>query len=104
MRISDWSSDVCSSDLRGASSWAASVPCAEVGEQAGDQLGLLLTQHPNDLFLGEPAFLHRPSPGDRWGDWGPTVIEGVAAPIGMRSEERRVGKECVGTCRTRWWP
>src|SRR3546814_11206356 len=23
---------------------------------------------------------------------------------GYRSEERRVGKECVGTCRSRWWP
>src|SRR3546814_16887684 len=23
---------------------------------------------------------------------------------GMRSEERRVGKECVSTCRSRWWP
>src|SRR3546814_17502281 len=22
----------------------------------------------------------------------------------MRSEERRVGKECVSTCRSRWWP
>src|SRR3546814_11632616 len=22
----------------------------------------------------------------------------------LRSEERRVGKECVSTCRTRWWP
>src|SRR3546814_5401960 len=25
------------------------------------------------------------------------------APVG-RSEERRVGKECVSTCRSRWWP
>src|SRR3546814_11648743 len=24
--------------------------------------------------------------------------------VGIRSEERRVGKECVGTCRSRWWP
>src|SRR3546814_15856045 len=22
----------------------------------------------------------------------------------VRSEERRVGKECVSTCRSRWWP
>src|SRR3546814_20598194 len=28
------------------------------------------------------------------------VLEGVMA----RSEERRVGKACVGTCRSRWWP
>src|SRR3546814_14496115 len=24
--------------------------------------------------------------------------------VGLRSEERRVGKECVSTCRSRWWP
>src|SRR3546814_16373046 len=28
----------------------------------------------------------------------------VAQSIGQRSEERRVGKECVSTCRSRWWP
>src|SRR3546814_13222814 len=26
------------------------------------------------------------------------------APAFVRSEERRVGKECVGTCSSRWWP
>src|SRR3546814_14745154 len=25
-------------------------------------------------------------------------------PENVRSEERRVGKECVSTCRSRWWP
>src|SRR3546814_13922572 len=28
----------------------------------------------------------------------------LAAPDGLRSEERRVGKECVSTCRSRWSP
>src|SRR3546814_17201227 len=28
----------------------------------------------------------------------------ATADIGRRSEERRVGKECVGTCRSRWSP
>src|SRR3546814_1691837 len=31
------------------------------------------------------------------------VFEGDGK-IRVRSEERRVGKECVSTCRTRWWP
>src|SRR3546814_8778660 len=90
MRISDWSSDVCSSDLPAILRLPAveclladPVPAADLRRR---RPGLLLTQHPDDLFLGEPALLHRPSPRDRWGDWGPTVIEGVAAPIGMRSE------------------
>src|SRR3546814_13697855 len=56
------------------------VPAADLRSR---RPGILLTQHPAVLFLGEPALLHRPSPRDRWGDWGPTVIEGVAAPIGM---------------------
>src|SRR3546814_16646183 len=28
---------------------------------------------------------------------------GDGSPLGIRSEERRVGKECVSTCRYRWW-
>src|SRR3546814_14407493 len=31
-------------------------------------------------------------------------IQMVRSIVGMRSEERRVGKECVGTCRSRWSP
>src|SRR3546814_12100228 len=29
---------------------------------------------------------------------------GIAMLKDARSEERRVGKECVSTCRSRWWP
>src|SRR3546814_15055744 len=34
----------------------------------------------------------------------PVVIFQYAASPYERSEERRVGKECVSTCRFRWWP
>src|SRR3546814_1454967 len=64
MRISDWSSDVCSSDL------------ADGGPRRGAW-----------LRAGEAA-------ADRVRD----------QPDGRRSEERRVGKECVSTCRSRWSP
>src|SRR3546814_19733294 len=33
-----------------------------------------------------------------------SAIRGAMAHFGMRSEERRVGKECVSTCRFRWAP
>src|SRR3546814_19502497 len=40
-----------------------------------------------------------------------TIVGSVASPdcleyrvVGIRSEERRVGKECVSTCRSRWSP
>src|SRR3546814_1679835 len=75
MRISDWSSDVCSSDL---------------GRQAGrDRIrwAALLAGHGGGGGRG-PA---------RLGDHG-------AQDRPRRSEERRVGKECVSTCRSRWSP
>src|SRR3546814_2400199 len=61
MRISDWSSDVCSSDLLGVSD-----PVLDVAREL-EQIAL------NDEYF-------------------------------IRSEERRVGKECVSTCRSRWSP
>src|SRR3546814_19435853 len=80
MRISDWSSDVCSSDLpcrRGQPGPVQQRLPAEVsGEDAGQQRGARLR-----VEVGEPE----------------------AFP-GARSEERRVGKECVSTCRSRWSP
>src|SRR3546814_8719649 len=84
MRISDWSSDVCSSDLRG-------------------RLEVL------PVLLGQPH------------EAADVPDAAVRVPIGVRhrcdngglggsdrheerSEERRVGKECVSTCRSRWSP
>src|SRR3546814_14895908 len=99
MRISDWSSDVCSSDL----------PSWELFEQQ--------PPHYLDEVLG-PGTLHiaiEAAAGFGWDRW----IEPGGAFIGMRgfgasapakelfekrSEARRVGKECVRTCRPRWSP
>src|SRR3546814_21177591 len=97
MRISDWSSDVCSSDLT-----AAFLYGGPVAEPA----------------LGPSAFMYRASARynpeapitHHWFDsthitYG-VITAGVAAPRWQmetsRSEERRVGKECVSTCRSRW--
>src|SRR3546814_12774755 len=72
MRISDWSSDVCSSDL------------------AGVAAGL----RPNGRRRHQ-----------RRGHGGGVRAGGVGGDHpGRRSEERRVGKECVSTCRSRWSP
>src|SRR3546814_8933625 len=64
MRISDWSSDVCSSDL-GLLSFVLPASAAAQG--------------------------------------APIIVTGTGLPD-TRSEERRVGKECVSTCRSRWSP
>src|SRR3546814_3077613 len=87
MRISDWSSDVCSSDLEGG--------LARPGRP-----------HDRDRFAGYD--LKREI--DKCGEIRPGRVEGrhliKADPalrgLRQRSEERRVGKECVSTCRSRW--
>src|SRR3546814_12071441 len=96
MRISDWSSDVCSSDLVDRGFWK--VLAAAVPE--------LLELHEDEVpDLDEPvAFLVRAARRAA-GDLRAVVVEDLAArAAGARSEERRVGKECVSTCRSRWSP
>src|SRR3546814_12099269 len=113
MRISDWSSDVCSSDL----------PLVEIHPDDGSRLGLTdgglarvetpqgdslyrvtfhAGQRPGELFVpihwtdrtssgGRPGFLPRP------------LVAPVSGPPGFtsRSEERRVGDEWVSTWKIR---
>src|SRR3546814_6509605 len=83
MRISDWSSDVCSSDLLGKA---------------------LAREHGITVVCG----VH-----ERDGDYSRGTLYNTVVTIGAdgrllnrhrRSEERRVGKECVSTCRSRWSP
>src|SRR3546814_17302963 len=87
MRISDWSSDVCSSDLEGE---AHEVPPAVgIDVDAGRRRHADLCQH---------ALAERLAVVGQRRD-GRVDVEGAA---GRRSEEDRVGKECVSTCRSRW--
>src|SRR3546814_13036798 len=98
MRIGDWSSVVCSSDL---------LPFAVALERSGGV----------DLAADFLLYL-----AGSWGTHGQlgvlflaTIVLGIAisgtatavlmGPIALgRSEERRVGKACVSTCRSRWSP
>src|SRR3546814_2793463 len=100
MRISDWSSDVCSSDLADAAvqihsrkagpanvdaQWLAPGPDQHIGQQrpiGGVALGI-------DMIAGRLSL----NPRDK-----------IPEANAKRSEERRVGKECVSTCRSRWSP
>src|SRR3546814_2009739 len=76
MRISDWSSDVCSSDL-------AAVGVAE--SQQAPVIAVLA------FVAGDGFDMQRPAQ--------PFIERQILA---ARSEERRVGKECVSKCRSRW--
>src|SRR3546814_14964312 len=119
MRISDWSSDVCSSDPYRelffkteeefrevntgnvqttyilepfARNTAAAVACAalQVQQKYGDE-ALLLVLAADHLIADQAAF-------------GKAVQRAAELAQQGRSEERRVGKECVSTCRSRRSP
>src|SRR3546814_9718530 len=47
---------------------------------------------------------HAHTLAEQTGLYGAIIVEPKQAPAARRSEERRVGKECVSTCRSRWWP
>src|SRR3546814_12586379 len=95
MRISDWSSDVCSSDLQNAAR-------TEHALQATLQ-----------SFIG-PIEQDRPHRGDinvlapeaalSFAEKMLEIFRPSALKLQQRSEERRVGNECVSTCRSRWSP
>src|SRR3546814_6709266 len=99
MRISDWSSDVCSSDLlREAAAALVDLGQHQVRLDVFGIVGNTGLQAP-----GQQRNLFRPAGvavGERHvRQVGGAELEVEAEP---RSEERRVGKECVRTCRSRW--
>src|SRR3546814_3092417 len=92
-RISDWSSDVCSSDL------------ALRRLVGGFDLGLQVVVFRGRGFeLGFRLFESRDLSVERSqeGPGGAQFLLRLLQIAGGRSEERRVGKECVSTCRSRW--
>src|SRR3546814_15112349 len=97
MRISDWSSDVCSSDLM--ATWPVKARSRRLGEKrARRPLGLAaVSVGLTTALVLAGAMPAMAAPGDR------AEAEGQFLS-GGRSEERRVGKECVSTCRSRWSP
>src|SRR3546814_12339753 len=116
MRISDWSSDVCSSDLLPRLDVHLAGCRIDVRKQPGLEIGI------------DPGAGDQPAAGDGVArilefDRGAQLVGGDDALVDQhlakrldhhliagkglilgRSEERRVGKECVSTCRSRWSP
>src|SRR3546814_12575814 len=97
MRISDWSSDVCSSDLRflRLHGWMPGLPVFAPATLPRDPQAMVVGGlHPSYDWtqLQSQGAKARPQPGNQ------------PAKLSTTSEERRVGKECVSTCRSRWSP
>src|SRR3546814_19400768 len=97
MRISDWSSDVCSSDLSQLNNYTL-APIDE--ERISEAAGVNSASGSFGLSFGLAAA-------------GGVLLATLslaftnltnASPVIPRSEERRVGKACVSTCRSRWSP
>src|SRR3546814_2881841 len=103
MRISDWSSDVCSSDLAAAPGQERTSALPPVGvdppkrvrvqhlraaKENGEKLTMLTAYDLPTARIFDAAGIDMLLVGDSYG----------------RSEERRVGKECVSKCRSRWPP
>src|SRR3546814_15362108 len=103
MRISYWSSDVCSSDLQlmnnlaNACNAPYSVPHLVVDSFS---LSLRIVERTDAFSFAFSRYAAAPEFDETfrvWHGWEP-----VPPPPPRRSEERRVGKECVSTCRARW--
>src|SRR3546814_21074231 len=101
MRISDWSSDVCSSDLS----------FEPLGQDVGADARKIHAEIAEPLWAQHQLAHHqqRPSFADEIKRMRRTTGVFIAAARGdlrrsyfSRSEERRVGKECVSPCRSRW--
>src|SRR3546814_13693322 len=122
MRISDWSSDVCSSDLfarnfdeyriifdgpvRGLSEGGEvqfnGIPVGEITRISLDP------RNPNRVLAGvrlredTPVRVDSTAATESQGITGGSYIQISAGTPSKRTEESRVGKECVSTCRCRW--
>src|SRR3546814_15077498 len=93
MRISDWSSDVCSSDLIATLTPKVSADTKRLAtrdnlDAAGDKFEAIFT----GMMLKSM----------RAAKLADDLFDSKA--LDTRSEERRVGNECVSTCRSRWSP
>src|SRR3546814_18274739 len=108
MRISDWSSDVCSSDLPKAELDA--IAAGKGAQYRMESLGDVPVNFLSDVDTtggnsGSPTLNAK---GELVGLLFDGNYESLSAgwifnpELTRRSEERRVGKECVSTCRSRW--
>src|SRR3546814_18522218 len=96
MRISDWSADVCSSDLVRINLLAVTI--VHLGFASAGMLAKMIRQDRGlcRFVSSRLGYLAKTT----------TLAANGVTELGeaARSEERRVGKECVSTCRSRWSP
>src|SRR3546814_18111360 len=117
MRISDWSSDVCSSDLLTRHLQAFANRCGLATRQRIPLMGLHVPHFGAAAIRGQrietnaadAQHIHRTAVDiDALDTQRAAVVDfdlvSLEDAAEFRSEERRVGKECVSRCRSRWSP
>src|SRR3546814_16753610 len=103
MRISDWSSDVCSSDLIAVAAihCLIKVRLLSFRRKPGRGAATLAVDDHQRQFRHDRKANSFPFEGNaRTGGGSNAELARIACAD--RSEERRVGKECVSKCRSRW--
>src|SRR3546814_17126322 len=99
MRISDWSSDVCSSDLPeypgSGRNWDYRFCWLRDSYYVITALNHIGQFEEMELYANYITNITHADTGR---------LQPLYGINGQRSEERRVGKECVSTCRSRWAP
>src|SRR3546814_11707210 len=101
MRISDWSSDVCCSDL--SFEWREGAAVSEWLPELREVSNAWMAEHEareKSFSLGRFDERYLQAGGIAIARFEHRIV--AFASVQIRSEERRVGKECVSTCRSRW--
>src|SRR3546814_16964917 len=98
MRISDWSADVCSSDL---GNYKTHGRVLLAGRATSADEAAIRASLDDVCFVTEQVGI-APLQPQHLLDCGSEVGELDHGFHAFRLEERRVGKECVSTCRSRW--
>src|SRR3546814_13750533 len=95
MRISDWSSDVCSSDLHDVQDIL--IVAQHILQRRVERARLILLGRADEFIFEAEAV-------EKLAQHRIVMMRETFELAERRSEERRVGKECVSTCRYRWSP
>src|SRR3546814_16187033 len=103
MRISDWSSDVCSSDLFAKGNIEAIVESSKIAAKGFEALSQDSAEYGRKSFEDATATLKQfaavKSPAEFFKLQSAYVRSAFAAVVAKTSsEDRRVGEECVSTC------
>src|SRR3546814_7026552 len=102
MRISDWSSDVCSSDLLPPLRVAGLLEAARGALAQLSDAEMLVTRLEAYPERDTAFAMARATSRQAVEDLIEGIDQGLARHADRRSEERRVGKECGSTCRSGW--